>query len=189
MKAMKATRSPSFKLLPTLMVAIITAWFAHPAWAGAIAPTLTLTEVSNTQLNWAWDAAGGGTSGTINTLTPDVWGPSSISGPTLGSVSPSGSAHWQEPENTAGFQNLVSFLGPNSSFGGPNWSITVNSDMIATPGAAPDGQTIPFTIFGFQITFVDSAATSETTAVPDTGTTASLLGLSLTGLAFLRRKL
>jgi hypothetical protein len=41
------TTTPSFKLSPTLMVAIITAWFAHPAWAVPTTPTLTLTEVSN----------------------------------------------------------------------------------------------------------------------------------------------
>jgi hypothetical protein len=40
-------------------------------------------------------------------------------------------------------------------------------------------------VFG---TFHDNAATAEA-AVPDTGTTCSLLGLSLIGLAFLRRKL
>jgi hypothetical protein len=79
---MKPT-TPSFRLLPTLVVAIITAWFAHPAWAVSVEPTLTLTEVSNTQLTWAWDLAGGGTSGTITTLTPDNWGFTSISGPNL----------------------------------------------------------------------------------------------------------
>jgi hypothetical protein len=93
---------------------------------------------------------------------------------------------WQEPENPAGFENLVEFFAP--AFGtGSGWSITVDSDVIASPGAFPDGGT--FSAPGFNMVFVDSAATSETTAVPDTGTTASLFGLSLAGLAFLRRKL
>jgi hypothetical protein len=183
------TTSPSLKLLPTLLVAIITAWFAHPAWAVPITPTLTLTEVSNTQLTWAWNAAGGGTSGTINALTPDVWAPTSISGPApaVGSIGVVQFVRWQEPENTAGFLNQVEIVPPTFGIGSGDWSISVNSDVIATFAALPDGQT--FFGSGFNMVFVDSAATSETTAVPDTGTTTSLFGLSLTGLAFLRRKL
>jgi protein with PEP-CTERM/exosortase system signal len=178
--------NPTLKLLPALMVAIITAWFSHPAWAGAVEPTLTLTEVSNTQLSWAFDAAGGGKSGTITTLTPDVWGPTSISAEGVGLSGFNGFLRWQEPENPAGSENLVDLLIPAFGLGG-GWNITVHSDMISTGGGIPDGQTFPGP--GFNMVFVDSAATSETTAVPDTGTTASLFGLSLTGLAFLRRKL
>jgi hypothetical protein len=182
---MKTTTS-SFKLLPTLMVAIITVWFAYPAMAASITPTLTLTEVSNTQLNWAFNAAGGGNSGTITTLTPDVWGPTSISAEGVGTSGANGLVRWQEPENTAGSENLVNFIIPAFGLGG-GWIITVHSDMISPGGGLPDGQTFPG--IGYNIVFVDSAATSETAAVPDTGTTASLFGLSLTGLAFLRRKL
>src|SRR5438270_8963081 len=124
------TTTPSFKLSPTLMVAIITAWFDHTAWAGAIAPTLTLTEVSNTHLTWAWDAAGGGTSGTINALTPDVWAPTSISGPppAVGSIGVVMFLRWQEPENTAGFLNQVEIVTPTFGIGSGDWSISVNSD-------------------------------------------------------------
>jgi hypothetical protein len=125
-------------------------------------------------------------SGTITTLTPDVWGPTSISAEGVGTSGANGFVRWQEPENTAGFENLVNFSIPPFGIGG-GWIITVHSDMIATPGAAPDGTTFPGP--GFNVVFVDNAATSETTAVPDTGTTASLFGLSLTGLAFFRRKL
>src|SRR5205823_6138356 len=98
------TTTPSFRLLPTLMVAIIAAWFARSAWAVPIEPTLTLTEVSNTQLNWAWDAAGGGSSGSIFTAAPfiDSWQPTTISGPNL-SIPPGSFIHvidtWTEPED------------------------------------------------------------------------------------------
>jgi len=178
------------RILPALMVAIITAWFAHPAWAGAVEPTLTLTEVSNTQLNWSWDAAGGGTSGTINTLTPDLWPQTSISGPNLNQSEGFNSlAHdfWTEPGGP-GFYNLavVEYGQNRSSF---FWNITsVNSDTSDTSSGFPifpDG-TVVNTGF-FKLAFVDSAATSETTTVPDTGTTFPLFGLSLMGLAFLRR--
>ena len=159
------------------MVAIVTAWFAHPAWAGTVEPTLTLTEVSNTQLDWAWDAAGGGSSGSITAVLADQWLNTSISGPTL-SATVEVVASWAEPED-AGFHNLV-----DVAYNQTTWIIvTVNSDVIGT-GGIPNGVTGHFDPF-LQIKFVDNAATSE---APDTGTTGSLLGLSLTGLAFLRRK-
>jgi hypothetical protein len=110
------TTSPPLKILLSLIVAIAATCLAQPVCATAVTPTLTLTEVSNTQLNWAWDAAGGGTSGTITALTPDVWGPTSISGNGFGS----GGfvfVNWQEPEST-GFQNQVSFLIPAVGLGG-----------------------------------------------------------------------
>jgi hypothetical protein len=179
------------KILPALMVAIITAWFTHPAWAGAVEPTLTLTEVSNTQLNWAWDAAGGSTSGTINTLLPDNWPSTPISGPNLNQsegFNLTGHALWTEPGNP-GFYNLffLQYFQSTTSIG--LWTIfPVISDTSDTSSG--------FTIFPdstvadsgfFKFAFVDSAAASEAT-VPDTGTTFSLFGLSLMGLGFLRRK-
>ena len=186
------TTSPSLKLLPTLMVAIMTAWFAHPAWAGQVEPTLTLTEVSNTQLDWAWDAAGGSTSGTINTLTPDLWGLTPISGPDLNQSNGfniSGHGLWTEPGDP-GFYNLV-VVGYGQTFSSFFWTISpVNSDTSDTSSGFQiyqDGTAADTGLFKFK--FVDSAAASETASVPDTGTTASLFGLSLMGLAFLRRKL
>jgi hypothetical protein len=173
----------TLKMLTALMIAIA-ALVAQPIFGGDIPiPTLTLTEVSNTQLNWAWDTAGGGTFGTQTTLRPDVWFDFSISGPGVGAAFAS-VAQWQEPEN-AGFNNLLNYLA--SALGGPDsWRFSVVSDVI-TPGATiPDGQ--PYSGPGFNIVFVDSAATSETATVPDTGTTFSLFGLSLMGLGFLRRK-
>jgi hypothetical protein len=186
------TTTPSFKLSPTLMVAIISAWFAHPAWAVPIEPTLTVTEVSNTQLNWAWDAAGGSTSGMITTLTPDLWPQTFISGPNLNqSQGFGGASHgfWTEPGDP-GFFNLLSVQYIQGNTSGLWTILPVKSDTSDTSSGFPifpDGTVADTGLFKFA--FVDSAAASETTAVPDTGTTASLFGLPLTGLAFLRRKL
>jgi hypothetical protein len=177
--------TPSFKLLPALIVAIITAWFAHPAWAVSIEPTLTLTEVSNTQLTWAWDAAGGGTSGTITTLTPDNWGLTSISGPNL-NLTPqgiTGTNVWGEPER--GFVNNAgtSYSQTNSTTFA--WFIQAQSDLAFPFTVEPDG-TVVDVAGNFKVAFFDKG---DAALAPDTGTTASLFGLSLTGLAFLRRKL
>src|SRR3954467_10546488 len=95
----------TLKMLPVLIVAITAICLTQPVCAGninAVAPTLTLTEVSNTQLNWAWDATGGGFSGSITTGTADQWLNASISGPNLvfpvgGSIAVAGA--WQEPED------------------------------------------------------------------------------------------
>ena len=183
------------KILPALMVAIITAWFAHPAWAGTVEPTLTLTEVSNTQLNWAWDAAGGGSSGSITTLTPDNWGLTIISGPNLNQSQPfniSSFIFWAEP-GEPGFHNHA-IVGYIQDVVAGLWTIFAvdsdTSDVGITNTIYPDGTAVDVT-FGlthlYKEAFVDSAAASEAT-VPDTGTTFSLFGLSLMGLAFLRRK-
>jgi hypothetical protein len=170
--------NPTLKILPALMVAV-SALVAQPVFGGAIEPTLTLTEVSNTQLDWGWDAVGGGSSGSITAVLADEWLNTSISGPTLSGLA-EGSATWTEPEN-AGFHNYA-----NVAYTPTGWIVvTVDSDVIGT-GSILDGMATDFG--GFQVKFVDNAATSEA-SVPDTGTTFSLLGLSLMGLGFLRRKI
>ena len=166
------------KTLPALMVAIITAGFAHSALAGMIEPTLTLTEVSNTQLNWSWDAAGGGTSGSITALSADQWLNTSISGPTLSAMA-EGSGTWTEPDN-AGSNNYV-----NVAYTGTTWLVvTVNSDVTGA-GTLSDGMAADFG--GFQVKFFDNAATSEPTAVPDTGSTVALFALALAAVFGARR--
>jgi hypothetical protein len=77
---------------------------------------------------------------------------------------------------------VQSFLSPNQ--------LEVISDFGPAIFALPDGtpDTTTFTLNGnpLSVTFFDKG---DVTTAPDTGTTGSLLGLSLMGLAFLRRKL
>jgi VPDSG-CTERM motif len=93
---------------------------------------------------------------------------------------------WLEPGNANQVNELTAFLFP---------FITILSDFSATgTSAQPDGFT--YVAVGFDVT-TGSAVPFDVTfhdlgdvaAVPDTGTTGSLLGLSVMGLAFLRRKL
>lgn len=89
---------------------------------------------------------------------------------------------WMEPD-AAGFVNLVEFDGFHQN------ELFVVSDF-NHPGGIPDGtpDTTHFTLGrdALTVTFFDKG---DVAAVPDTGTTASLFGFSLAGLAFLRRKL
>ena len=170
----------TLKTVSALIVAITAVWLSQPVFGVAITPTLTLTEVSSTQLDWAWDAAGGGTHGTVITMTPDNWGPTSISGPNIGTVHTDVVGLWQEPENVAGLRNLGQAIYDPTN----GWDLFVLSDDIGA-GTTPNGQSVSFGTFN--VKFVDNG--DAPAGVPDTGTTASLFGLSLTGLAFLRRKL
>ena len=96
-----------------------------------------------------------------------------------------GGQAWTEPENST-LMNFVTFGGEvaNLAF--------ITSDLLAGSGVSPiaDGTSVEVgTVGGVVVfaTFNDKAAASE--GVPDTGTTCSLLALSLIGLPFLRRKL
>jgi len=188
----KIMSKSTLKLLPALMIAITAAFVTtRPVCAGVIEPTLTLTEVSNTQLNWAWDAAGGSSSGSITAGSTDQWPQTLISGPGLPGI-PVGSSvrpliFWTEPED-AGFRNEIRINYTQITSSSFTWTVAVNSDFLTTGGGNnPNGSVLD--VNGrFKVGFDDNAATSET-AVPDTGTTFSLFGLSLTGLGFLRRKL
>jgi len=83
-------------------------------------PTLTLTEVSSTQLNWAWSTGG---SGTLTDISPDVWQDTTFSGPTL--TGPD-SLHygWIEPDNSSEFNNVLI-----SSDGSSVFTLYVSSDV------------------------------------------------------------
>jgi protein with PEP-CTERM/exosortase system signal len=174
---MKPT-TPSFKLLPALIVTIITAWSAHSALGSAI-PTLTLTEVSSTELDYSWDAAGGGSSGKLTDSTPNHWLALPISGPTLG-VNTGLTGDWKEPEAPTSQCNIV-----DVSFISGSWKLGVVSEA-GFPGTIENGRAV--TSPNFDLVFNDNGD-APVAGVPDTGTTASLLGFSLAGLAFLRRKL
>ena len=177
----------TLKILPALMVAITTVWLSQPVFGNGIEPTLTLTEVSATQLDWAWDAAGGGFSGSITAGPADHWGPTMISGPNLNTSFPFSlvaTGSWTEPEG--GFHNVVEvdyFQSTSTAF---TWTLAVSSDVIGN-GILADGTTSDVAGY-FKVAFFDKGDVASVPSVPDTGTTASLLGLSLAGLAFLRRK-
>jgi hypothetical protein len=89
---------------------------------------------------------------------------------------------WTEP-GAAGVFNLVEGQSRANR-------IIVASEFITTGSGLADGtpDTSDFTLNGgaVNVTFFDKG---DVATAPDTGTTASLFGLSLVGLAFLRRKL
>lgn len=156
------------KLLSALIVAITATLVTQPMRAGAI-DTLVITEFSSTSLT-----------ATLNNNPQDIFnvGPDSWS-ILLSGLSIGDSSSWTEP-GAPGLSNLVFCASPAT--------ITVISDQTGG-GAHQDGETdSTFTLNGNQlnVTFFDKG---DVATVPDTGMTGSLLGLSLTGVAFLRRKL
>lgn len=165
----------TLKILPALMVAI-TALMAQPVFGGAITHELIFTENSSTSLTVTFD---GSTSGiTVTPSVTDTWLvtlPSTVTG---------GNAFWTEPDNS----NLFNFVSSNTTS-----QLLVRSDSEPNSGTGPlaNGTSTSFGVYGadgaaIQAVFNDLG---DVATIPDTGTTASLFGLSLTGLAFLRRKL
>jgi hypothetical protein len=163
----------TLKILPALVVVITATLVTQPMRAGAI-DSLVITELSSTSLTATLN--GNPLSVTFNFA--DVW--------TIPLAGVSGTAQqWAEPEPDAfGLANTVE-LDPFT----PN-QLLVISDLgpafLALPDGTPD--TTRFTLNGnpLSVTFFDKG---DVTTAPDTGTTGSLFGLSLMGLAFLRRKL
>ena len=179
---MKIMFNSTLKILPVL---IAVTCLVQPVFAAAIQPTLTLTEVSSTQLNWSWDASGGGTSGTITTLTPDHWVNADISGPNLNQ---SLGAYlvvdsWTEPEG--GSRNIVVVDYIQSTSTTFAWQIPSVFSDVSGSGNLPDGLAVD-TSFGYNLAFFDQG---DIAGVPDSGTTLSLLGFASLGLVALRRKL
>jgi VPDSG-CTERM motif len=174
----------TLKLLPVLMVAITAALLTQPVFGTSI-PVITFTEKSNTDLTAVYTDGSGAT--TNLTVTPDpsstdVW---SVTTPSY-LVSTGNQATWSEPSSTnslnviTGFALMPVFFVSSDLSGGPGlFANNTRSTfaIAAVPGAAP------VLVYGVFNDLGDSAA-----GVPDTGTTASLFGLSLAGLAFLRRK-
>src|SRR5258707_118721 len=102
-----------------------------------------------------------------------------------GSVHAGFNQAWTEPGNS----NLVNLVNFGTEI---TRAASITSDPLPGSGVSPvanDTSVQVGTVGGVAVfaTFNDKAAASE--AVPDTGTTCSLLALSLIGLAFLRRKL
>jgi hypothetical protein len=159
----------TLKILPALMGAIAAALVTQPMRAGAI-DTLVFTENSSTSLT----ATLNGNPLTVTFHFADNW--------TIALTGISGAQNWLEP-GAAGFVNAVFALlfTPDQ--------LVITSDSLQPGGGLADGTTdsTHFQLNGnpLAVTFFDKGDVATT---PDTGTTASLFGLSLAGLAFLRRK-
>ena len=172
----------SLKILAALMVAITAAWATQPVFGGAV-HQFVLTENSPTSLAVTYD----GSPLTVNFVSPDAWTfflPTDFVDTSVGF----GQA-WTEPDNS-NFVNFVTFGSDITRAGFVRSDFP--SDQLAGTGISPiaDGASVQVgTAGGVAVfaTFSDKATSSE--GVPDTGTTCSLLSLSLVSLAFLRRKL
>jgi len=167
----------TLKLLPALMIAITAALVTQPMRAGAI-DTLVITENSSTSLA----ATLNGNPLSVEFGFADAWFIH------LAGLGPLFSTQiWGEPD-AAGKVNFlqVGIFNFNLSDTG----LGVSSDVSFPESGLPDGtpDTTTFTLNGnpLSVTFFDKG---DVATVPDTGTTFSLFGLSLTGLGFLRRKL
>ena len=152
------------------MVAITAGLVTQPMRAGVI-NTLVITENSSTSLTATLN--GNPLSVTFNFA--DSW---TIA---LTGVSPNSGQFWTEPD-AADFTNAVFTLSTDQLF--------VTSEFGPGRSGLADGEpdTTSFKLNGgaLSVTFFDKGDGATT---PDTGTTFSLLGVSLMGLGFLRRKL
>jgi hypothetical protein len=172
----------TLKRFPALMVAITAAWAAQPVFGGAV-HQFVLTENSSTNLSVTYD----GSPLTVNFVSSDSWNfllPAGFVN-TLAAFNQA----WTEPGNS-NLVNLVNFGTEITRAAAITSDLTI--DPLSGSGVSPvaDGTSVQVGAVGgvaVFATFNDKAAASE--AVPDTGTTRSLLALSLIGLAFLRRKL
>jgi hypothetical protein len=162
-----------------LVIAITAALVTQPVFGIPMDHQLVFTENSSTSLTVTFD---GSTSGiTVTESGPDRW---TVALPFV--ITGLHQAQWVEPENSNAV-NLVQDAGPAGNgffrvFSGTGKAflpLTANGMSVTFGTDASDGIAIA-------ATFNDNG---DTDAVPDTGTTGSLLGLSLTGLAFFRRKL
>jgi VPDSG-CTERM motif len=149
---------------------------------------IDLTEISSTSLTALYN--GSATGIIVSNTGPDQW--TLTFAPTVTFLS-NLDVGWIELENPSQV-NLISTTNPPSnqlfvtSDISPNLTSVFQNGITTNFSAGTDFSNVaagPVSIFA---TFHDNAAASEAT-VPDTGTTGSLLGLSLMGLAFLRRKL
>ena len=155
----------------------------------ALAHSIVLTELSPTTLTATYDGSTTGVTVTPGAL-PDTWDIifstvdfHVVVHPPIGFV-PLGT--WIEPENSA-LGNYVTLS--------PGGHLDIASDFSAAVTTFADESTVSNVGTDTRdngpvsVTFDDDAARAEGHAVPDTGTSASLFGLSLAGLVFLRRKL
>jgi VPDSG-CTERM motif len=165
--------------LTLLAIAITAALVTQPVFGVAIVNNIVITENSNSSTGLTATYNGSTSGVTVTFVSADHW---TITFPSTVNLSPLG-VDWVEPENT-GLGNAVT--APALNF------VNVLSDVTTTFSPVANGTTVmnvgtDFSNGGtINATFNDNG---DVAAAPDTGTTASLLGLSLTGLAFFRRKL
>jgi VPDSG-CTERM motif len=171
--------------LALFAISISAALVTQPAVA-TIIDTIQMTENSPTSLSVTLNGLTTGI--TVQNTSADHW---TITFPTnivFHELQIVGGVGWIEPENSANGNIVSSPSGNNQLF--------VVSDALGHPFSEPDGTQVglgtdnsnPLSPVAVAGVFTDMAATAEAT-VPDIGTTGSLLGLSLAGLVFLRRKL
>ena len=176
--------NPALKIFPALIVAI-TALVAQPLFGAAVAPhQLVITEYSSTSLTATYD----GTSLSVDSAgADDNW---VFNLPFVPSTLTTTFVQWAEPENAT--------LDPNGL-----WNFALFGFLDSIPQRVSVGSDAPFSDFATTVannTGVNIgtdpgdgvpiiATFNDLGDVPDTGTNASLFGLSLAGLAFLRRKL
>jgi hypothetical protein len=172
-----------FQIRPITILAITFAALvlSRPTFANPIPlHTLDITENSSTSLTVIFDT-NNVTASVVALNSPDNWTLTFDPSIQFGVFN----SFWLEPDPN--FVNVVFNNGPNDSN-----VLFVLSENPNTGGAVPDGttQNQGITVNGqlgrVDIRFFDKG---DVATAPDTGTTASLFGLSLTGLAFLRRKL
>jgi hypothetical protein len=179
--------NPTLKILPALIVAI-TAALAQPADAAVVPPQdIAIDEFSSTSLTVSFN---GSTSGiTVQNTSADHWTVTFDSA--LGFTFNSTPMAWAEPENSTldptGLWNQVTFVnnaGDNQMF------IVSDTSLLSGSLFAPNGSFVP--VGSVSNSFIGvhplNAGFTDHSDVPDSGTSASLLGLSLAGLAFVRRK-
>ena len=171
-------KASSAGLLMTIAAVLITLLTQSASGQAPPVNTLVFTEKSNTIL----DATYNGSPLSVTFVNSDFWHV------TIPSTTFSTPALWLEPDPGPPF--FANFVAPLVVGGS---ALGIGSDSGPVAGGHPDGFTI--TNFGtdssnggsISVTFYDRGDIAA--AVPDTGTTASLFGFSLAGLAFLRRKL
>jgi hypothetical protein len=168
----------ALKLLAPLVITV-TALLAPPVFAGPLAAhEFIFTETSSSSLSVFYDGSPLGVDQPPG--FPDLW---NFALPT-GFLSTVGTPQWAEPENSnlvnaVSFGSAITRQGIVQSDFSLSTQLPVNANgariQVGTDGGIP--------VFA---TFNDNG---DAATVPETGTTASLFGLSLAGLAFLRRNI
>ena len=167
------------KTLRALMVATTALWGTQTAFGGPIQPHFfDITENSSTSLTVTYD----GSPLTVTPSGPDSWSfllPTGFLANSFGT-----NYQWIEPGNPA----LVNSVGFGSNITRAGF---VQSDLpLSTqPPPVADGAPVLVGTDGGVSAFAKFHDLGDSAAVPDSGASLSLFGVSLLGLGFLRRRL